>query len=183
MTYTRRSALTVLIGAPFLAGCGTPPIEDKGGAPELTRALIDLGPEVDPSEAARAADIAYAYTDVLAEEYEITTSPLVHNGLVNAGLKPRGLCWHWAEDMERRLNAEDFETLTLHRAIAEHEWRIDHSTAIISARGDDFDQGLVIDPWRYGGVLYWGSVAQDDRYAWQRRTDVLERKMREDQLR
>ena len=70
-----------------------------------------LGPEVDPDEAARAAEIAFSYTRELAIQYQITDPPLIHNTKVNMGLKPRGLCWHWAEDMERRLKAEGFQTL------------------------------------------------------------------------
>ena len=67
------------------------------------------------------------------------------------GLKPRGLCWHWAEDIERRLRAEDFQTLDLHRAIANaNNIRIEHSTTIVSRRGDGMYDGLVLD--RYCGI-------------------------------
>ncbi|MEO1238989.1 MAG: hypothetical protein AAFW64_04855, partial [Pseudomonadota bacterium] len=84
----------------------------------LETGILALGPDIDPLEARRAAQIAYDYTRQLAIEYEITDAPLIHNTKVNMGWKPRGLCWHWAEDMETRLNAEGFETLEMHRAIA-----------------------------------------------------------------
>ena len=61
-----------------------------------------------PPKQPRAAQISYTYTHQLAQEYEITDLPLIHNTKVNAGLKPRGLCWHWAEDIQNRLNAEGF---------------------------------------------------------------------------
>lgn len=140
-----------------------------------------LSPEVDPEEARRAAEIAHAYTRQLALEYEITDPPLIHNTKVNMGLRPRGLCWHWAEDMEKRLKAENFATLELHRAIAnaDNPFRIDHSTAIISAKGQTFDEGVVIDPWREGGVLFWSPVAEDEDYVWVERSVVLERKRAE----
>lgn len=139
----------------------------------LTQALIQLDPNVDPSEAARAARIAYSYTEQLVVEYQIVDPPLVHNTKVNMGLKPRGLCWHWAEDIQIRLEQEQFQTLAIHRAIAEHPFRIDHSTAIVSAKGDVFTQGIVIDPWRYGGVMHWVPVADDARYAWRDQRVVL----------
>lgn len=140
----------------------------------LARAILALSPTIDPQEAARAAAISYDYTAQLVVEYEITDPPLLHNFKVNRGIKPRGLCWHWAEDMERRLKAENFQTLDLHRAIANHDnIRIDHSTAIVSAKGATMFEGMVIDPWRKGGVLTWMRVTEDDRYAWRPRAEVL----------
>lgn len=161
-----------------LAGCATPPEGSAGGTPDnvaaLTRAINGLGPEIDPEEAARAARIAYAYTDQLAAEYEITDPPLVHNMKVNAGIKPRGLCWHWAEDMQNRLNAEGFKTLDVHRAIAnaDNPFLIDHSTALVSAKGDTMFEAIVLDPWRYGGVLFWSPTLEDERYTWVPQAEV-----------
>jgi hypothetical protein len=168
----------------FLAACGAPPgvtaSGDAGAIAELTRSILDLGPEVDPEEAARAARIAYEYTSQLAIEYEITDPALIHNMKVNAGLRPRGLCWHWAEDMEKRLRQENFQTLDLHRAIANADDPIfiDHSTAIVSRRGDAFTQGIVLDPWRYGGVLFWSPILEDTRYDWVQREVVLAERQR-----
>ncbi|MEM7319573.1 MAG: hypothetical protein AAF408_11200 [Pseudomonadota bacterium] len=161
-----------------LAACSAPkPAVDQDVA-DLTRSIMALDPQVDPQEAARAARIAYDHTFELAVAYEITDPPLVHNSKVNAGLKPRGLCWHWAEDMEKRLNSEQFETLELHRAIAnaDNRFRIDHSTAIISARGETMVEGIVLDPWRKGGRLFWAPLVEDTKYKWEPRQEVLSRK-------
>ncbi|MBK1636393.1 hypothetical protein [Rhodovulum adriaticum] len=165
----------------LLAGCVTPP-ETPERAPDqvadLAAALRAMGPGVDQQEAARAAELAYSHTAVLAEEYQITDPPLVHNAKVNMGLRPRGLCWHWAEDMETRLKQEGFATLQVHRAIAnsDNPFRIDHSTAILSRRGDPFDKGIVLDPWREGGRLFWAPVAEDTRYNWRARRIVMAEK-------
>ncbi|NNF92332.1 MAG: hypothetical protein HKM96_13155, partial [Boseongicola sp.] len=144
-----------------LAACGVAP-EKRAAASTLQIAALAaeiraMGENVDPEEAERAARIAYQHTRELAIQYQIVDPPLVHNTKVNMGLKPRGLCWHWAEDMEKRLKAENFETLVLYRAIAnaDNEWRIDHSTAIISARGEGMFEGIILDPWREGGYLFW----------------------------
>lgn len=142
---------------------------------DLTAGILALGAGIDPEEAARAARIAYSYTAQLKQEYQITDGPLIHNAKVNRGTKPRGLCWHWAEDMEKRLKAENFQTLQLHRAIANYDnWRLEHSTAIISARGAEMANGMVLDPWRYGGTLFWSPVTQDRRYAWAPRQEVFD---------
>ena len=177
------------IGLAFLAlaACGVAP-EKRGPAPlsdirTLQSQIMALGPEVDPEEAARAAEIAFSYTRELAIQYQITDPPLIHNTKVNMGLKPRGLCWHWAEDMERRLKAEGFQTLDMHRAIAnaDNAFRIEHSTAIVSRKGDAYLQGIVLDPWRLGGTLTFVPVLEDPDYRWDAQQDVLRRK-RERQL-
>ncbi len=97
------------------------------------------------------------------------------------GLKPRGLCWHWADDLEARLREEDFRTLALHRAIAnaDNPFRIDHSTVIVSRRGDTMFEGVVLDPWRKGGVLHWTPTLADADYDWRPRAEVHEEKLRE----
>ncbi|QYX57725.1 hypothetical protein K1T73_04870 [Roseovarius sp. SCSIO 43702] len=179
----RLAGLLSLVTVVFLAGCGAPggPVTaTPEEVSQLATAIKALGPQVDPEEAERAARVAYAQARNLAIEYEIEDPPLVHNSKVNMGLKPRGLCYHWAKDMEWRLRDERFETLELHRAIAnaDNPFRIEHSTAIISARGDTFDQGIVLDPWRKGGALFWDEVADDTRYAWVRRDIVMEQKRR-----
>lgn len=162
-----------------LAACAqAPQVDERANVDALAVAIQALGPEVDAAEATRAAKLAYTHTKVLAAQYQITDSPLVHNAKVNMGLRPRGLCWHWAEDMETRLRQEGFATLELHRAIANSEvaFRIDHSTAILSRRGDPFDKGIVLDPWREGGTLFWAPVTEDTRYRWRAREVVLAEK-------
>ena len=191
MTFIRKiTCLLPLAALLIVAGCGadTPPERSPGDRreiAELTQGIMALGPAVDPEEAARAARIAVTHPRQLAQEYQITDPPLVHNTKVNMGLRPRGLCWHWAEDMEKRLRQENFRTLDLHRAIANSDatFRIEHSTAIISQRGDGMYEGIVLDPWRYGGILFWSPTRTDPRYEWHPRAAVLARKRQEGQVR
>ncbi len=168
-----------------LVGCTlTPPVPDRTDAERiagLTPAIAALGPDVDPAEAARAARIAVEYPRQLAVAYEIEDSPLTHNSKVNAGLKPRGLCWHWAHDLGARLEQEGFKTLEIQYAIANYDtaFRIEHSSVILTVPGDPIEAGLVLDPWRYGGALYWGPVPEDTRYPWRPRAEVFAERRRD----
>ncbi|MBK0328447.1 hypothetical protein I5535_14245 [Rhodobacteraceae bacterium F11138] len=161
-----------------LAACAPPPAVQSDDIARLSAAISGLGPEVDPREAERAARLAYAQSHDLALAYRITDPPLVHNSKVNMGLKQRGLCWHWAEDMAKGLRAAQFRTLSVRRAIAnaDNPFRIDHSTALITARGGAMQDGIVLDPWREGGRLFWSPVAEDQAYDWQPRQQVLARR-------
>ncbi|WP_170374485.1 hypothetical protein [Ruegeria atlantica] len=171
-------ALALVLALLTLGACASPPPSTGDEVQRLASEIRSLGPDIDPEEADRAARIAYSYTAQLVQEYEITDPPLIHNAKVNKGLRPRGLCWHWAEDIERRLKQENFQTLDLHRAIAnaDNPFRIDHSTAIISRRGETMYDGVVLDPWRYGGVLFWSPLIEDTKYEWVPRNVVLEKR-------
>lgn len=179
-----RKTLLLLI-ALGLAACSAPSyLESQPDAQkivELERAILALGPAIDPEEAARAARIAVEYPRRLMVEYEITDPPLRHNMKVNAGLRPRGLCWHWARDLGSRMMSEEFQTLDILHAISNYNtpFRIEHSSIIVSAKGDDIYEGLVLDPWRYGGTLYWGPTLQDTPYPWRPREEVFAEKRRD----
>ncbi|MCW3782802.1 hypothetical protein [Defluviimonas salinarum] len=174
------AVLVSLVALLFVAGCAAAP--GAGGGAEVAKlaaGIRALGPEVDPEEAARAAEIAYSWSQHLAVEYEITDPPLVHNTKVNMGLRPRGLCWHWAEDMEKRLKQENFRTLEVQRAIATPDFLgIDHSTALVSLPGGTIYDGMVLDPWRNGGKLFWSPTLADPRYKWRPQGEVHAEKRR-----
>ncbi|MEM9240228.1 MAG: hypothetical protein AAGB07_09635 [Pseudomonadota bacterium] len=141
---------------------------------ELTQGFMNLGEDVDPDEAARAARVVYTYVDQLKIEYQITGSALAHNTKVNMGIAPRGLCWHWAHDIDARLIRERFRTLEIHRAIANHNnLRLEHSTTMLGRRGDPMYKAIVLDPWREAGTLFWKVAADDARYDWTDREQVF----------
>lgn len=183
-------ALPALLPVLLLPGCATStvptelaPRAAEARIGELSLALMALGDDIDSGEARRAAAIAIEYPLVLAREYEISDPPLVHNTLVNLGVKPRGLCVDWTSDLLARLHEERFHSFKLHWGVANYEsvFRIEHSTVIISARGDSLQQGLVLDPWRYSGQLFWAKTPQDVEYEWKPHAEVqaLKRQRRE----
>ena len=165
----------------LIQGCATsrpqadpPPMVEQQRIAELNLAIRSLSDDIDPQEANRAARIAIEYTRQLAQEYEISSSPITHNFLVNVGAKPRGLCVDWTSDLLARLRQERFSSLQLHWGIANYQnaFRLEHSTVIISARGDSMNHGLVLDPWRYGGQLFWAPTLKDPAYRWYPQAEI-----------
>lgn len=160
-----------------------PPMVETQRIADLSNAILDLGDSIDSSEAQRAARISIEYSRELARQYEISTSPVMHNFLVNLGIKQRGLCVDWTADLLNRLKQEHFYSLDLHWAIANYEtaFRLEHSTVIVSARGESIYRGLVLDSWRYSGQLYWAPTLADVDYAWKPQADIhaLKREHRE----
>lgn len=168
MISRRRFTLSLTAAASLSACSGYVPAQAPDEVAQLARGIQALSPSIDVAEAERAAFLSVTYPKQLKVEYRVTDPPIIHNMKVNAGTRPRGLCWHWAEDMQRRLEKENFTTLITHRAIANSHTRllIDHSTVIVSASGDTMNEGMVLDPWRYGGVLYWAPTLEDEKYDW-----------------
>jgi hypothetical protein len=173
--------LVLALSLSLLTGCATtqapedlPPEVEQQRINDLNRALLALDGEIDASEARRVARIAIEYTRQLALEYEITGSPIVHNLLVNLGAKPRGLCVDWTSDLLARLQQEHFYSLDLHWGIANYEntFRLEHSTVIVSVRGDTLYRGLVLDPWRHSGQLFWSPTLQDPEYEWSPQAEI-----------
>ena len=153
---------------------GLPPMVDEQRIAELNHAILNLSDAIDSTEAQRAARIAIEYTQQLARQYEISGSPVMHNLLVNLGLKPRGLCVDWTSDLMARLKQERFRSLDLHWGIANYEtaFRLEHSTVIVSARGASLYQGLVLDPWRHSGQLFWTATLEDPGYSWHPQAEI-----------
>lgn len=132
---------------------------------ELATALIGLSPRVSRQEAAQLADRAYRASSELAADYRVVGPALFQNFLVNIGARKRGLCFQWTEDLTRRLQALRVKTLQLHWGEARAgTWR-EHNCVVVTARGQRFDEGVVLDAWRYSGRLFWSPV-RADHYAW-----------------
>ncbi|WP_170445926.1 hypothetical protein [Ruegeria arenilitoris] len=165
--------LLILVLGLLFAGCSTPSGTTSGDVAGLTRAIQNLGPDVDPQEAARAAQIAHDYALQLRAEYRVTDPAIIHNAKVINGFRERGLCNDWAEDILKRLRKENFRTLDLHWITSPPTpFRIIHHSAAISAKGDGPYDAIVLDGWRNGGHLFWAPVREDTRYNWRPRMEV-----------
>jgi hypothetical protein len=133
----------------------------------LRRELAALGPGTDKAEAGMVAETAVTYSGRLAEEYRIVPPARLHNLLIQVGIKDRGLCYHWTEDLMKRLQALDLRTYELHWGVAHRGNDLrEHNSVVITANGQPFEAGLLLDPWRNSGDLYW-AVVNTDSYPWQ----------------
>ena len=163
-------ALAGLLG---FTGCASPVIRSSrvpGWTAEkstnLAHDLRALGPEVDVWEARSLAETACASSVELAVQYRATRPAWFHNMLVNAGLRPRGLCYHWANDLGERLATVPMQTLEIHYVVARRATPREHHALVITRRGAPFTEGLVLDAWRRSGELTWMLVTAD-HYPWQ----------------
>jgi hypothetical protein len=134
---------------------------------QLRTKLAMLSPTVRVDEAERLAMCAYKTSRRLAREYRVIFPPALNNMLINTGGRKRGLCYQYTEDLLHQLDALKLETLELHWGEAFARTFSENNGVVITARGQPFAQGIVLDAWRYQGRLYWGPVRKDpEGYPW-----------------
>ena len=129
--------------------------------------LTDLNRQANKLEARQVAETAITYSSYLAEVYELVRPAVLHNVLVRMSIKERGLCYHWTEDLMKQLKSLDLKTYQLHWAVAYRGSELrEHNTVVVTTGSEAFASGMVLDPWRNSGDLYWALV-KADTYPWE----------------
>ena len=134
--------------------------------PALRKRIAALSPTIRPEEAHQVARCAYNTGRELKREWRVAWPPGLHNFLVNIGARKGGLCYQWANELLLRLDALKLETIGLHWAESFVGTMSEHNVIVVTARGQPFERGILLDNWRYGGRLVWGPVIADPHYRW-----------------
>ena len=134
---------------------------DVSAAQGLTNQIAALSPRVRAEEAARLAECVYNAARQLRRDYQVVWPPLFNNVLVNSGIKKRGLCFQWAEDVLIKLDALKLTSLELHWGEGYAGTWQESNCVVVTAKGRPFNSGIILDGWRHSGHLYWTAVATD----------------------
>jgi hypothetical protein len=143
----------------------------------LRRRIAALSPTVSPDDARRVAYAAYMTGLELRREWRVVWIPGVQNLLVNMGARKGGLCFQWATELLVRLDALKLQTLELHWAESFANTNAEHNVIVVAARGQAFEQGILLDNWRYSGQLVWTQVSMDPEYHWTENKSELARRL------
>lgn len=165
-----RFAVTFLILTVFASLANArkkdPAFATSADDPILRGRIAALSSSVDPEEARRVAQIAYTLGRDLKREWRVVWPPGFHNFLVHRGARKGGLCFQWAERLLLRLTEEKWETLEFHWAESFETTASEHNVIVVTAKGQHFSHGILLDNWRYGGRLIWGPIVEDPHYQW-----------------
>jgi hypothetical protein len=120
---------------------------------------------VDPNEATLVAQCAFSTVARLRQEYRMFGTPIFNNFLVFHGWRKRGYCYQWSEDLLLALDTLKLKTLELHWGDTYRDtWR-ENNCLVVTAKGQPFDRGMILECWRHFGHLRWNLVPSDqDRY-------------------
>ena len=92
-------------------------------------------------------------------------TPIFNNFLVYHGLRKRGYCYQWSEDLLLALDTLKLKTLELHWGEAYAGTYQENNCVVVTAKGKPFDRGMILECWRHFGHLRWNLVPSDqDRY-------------------
>jgi hypothetical protein len=169
MFRVRLSTVVVLfaaLGSIAQARRKEPEYANSADDPKLVAGILALAPGINPAEARRVAEIAFTTGRDLKKEWRVVWPPGVQNFLVNTGRRKGGLCFQFAERLLWRLSAQNWNTLEFHWAESFETTPAEHNVIVVTARGQDFYRGIILDNWRYGGHLVWGQVPDDPHYRW-----------------
>ncbi len=133
---------------------------------KLSRDLQSLSSTVSPAEADKLATAAIEESAKLSLDFKPMCFPWMNNGLVNTGLRKRGLCYQWRDDLFPHLHLLKLKTLDLHLTSSRRATLLEHNGIVVTARGQRFEDGLILDPWRNGGRLWWGRLSADKSHPW-----------------
>ncbi len=145
--------------------------------PILSARIAALSPSVDADEARRVAYTAYTTGRELRREWRVVWPPGLQNFLVNRGAKKGGLCFQWAAGLLTRLDALKLQTLELHWAESFARTASEHNVIVVTAKGQSFQRGILLDNWRYSGRLLWGPIVGDPHYEWTENPGELARRL------
>jgi hypothetical protein len=135
--------------------------------PALTAGLAQLSPSVSPDEARRVAFTAYTTGRQLAMEWRMVSPATMQSFLIHVGARKAGHCYQYANELLLRLDALKLRTLELHWAECGPGAFDEHNVIAVTARGQPFEQGILLDNWRHSGRLVWGPVKGDPPFRWQ----------------
>ena len=154
--------LLLLFLACLVVGCQTVP-DDAHQTALLHRELCALqarstgrdsvSPEVD-REAAVLAATAVREAREISRQFRVMGPAWFHNCLVNTGVRERGLCWHYMTEMYLRLAPLEPRYFEIHCGVRDSgRLFLEHHCVALTARGQPYPTGLVLDPWVKGGNL------------------------------
>ena len=134
---------------------------------KLSQPILSLSSEITYEEANITSQVLITTAMSLADEYNMASPPLYHNMLVKLGLRKRGLCCHWAEDLHAELRELSIDSLKFDWLVARQGSELrEHNTVVVFPVEATWEKGLVFDPWRKAGSPYW-TQARGDKYPWQ----------------
>ena len=155
----------------FLVGCVvTAPSVSQTKVTELSLLFQSLNSSIPQSEAMQLSKDIFYKTQKLTEEFELTSPPVFHNFLVTVGVREKGLCYHWSDTLYAYLSQKPYMSFEFHLVGANiGEYFYEHNALVVVAKGGKVEEGIIIDPWRDSGELYFSKVKDDSSYRWTHR--------------
>jgi len=144
--------------------------------PDLIMGIKALSPTVSPDEARRVTYCAVTSGRELAREWRVVPGaswvPGLQNLFILMGARKGGFCFQYSAELLRRLDAFKLKTVEFHWAESQPGTMSENNAIVVTARGQPFEQGILLDNWRCQGHLAWTQVTKDPEYHWNENKSV-----------
>jgi hypothetical protein len=134
---------------------------------KLTNLILSTSNKINLQEAKKFSYDVITFSKYLANEYEIQTTALIHNSLINLNLKKRGFCYHYTNDLKKYLKTKEFKTFKLIKAVSKRDEYFEHTSLVLTRDDLEFKDSIVLDAWRNTGILFFKKIKDDTRYKWE----------------
>ena len=162
----------ILLPLFFVACTSTPPTISQNRVEALSKLLHSLDTSIPPQEAKVLSNEIFKETERLRKEFKPTSQPLFNNVLVNVGVKEKGLCYQWSDALYLHFSKKQYTSFEFHLLVADKgQYFYEHNTLVVAAKGREVSDGVIIDPWRNSGELYFSKVSEDKKYKWRHRKE------------
>jgi hypothetical protein len=137
---------------------------------ELSKLLQSLNISIPFREADALSREIFKETEILTKKFRPVSEPHINNFLINLGVKDKGLCYQWSDALYTHFSNKNYRHFEFHLLVADQgEYFYEHNTLVVVAKGGKVLDGIVIDPWRNSGKLYFSKVNDDKKYEWEHR--------------
>ena len=137
---------------------------------ELSRLLRSLNNSIPPTEAELLSHEIFKETAKLTKKFKPVSEPHFNNFLINVGIKDKGLCYQWSDALYIHFADKNYHDFEFHLLVANKgEYFYEHNVLVVVAKGEKVMDGVIIDPWREPGKLYFSKVSEDKKYEWKHR--------------
>ena len=138
--------------------------------PALKMRINALSPTVSEDDARRATYCAVTTGLELARQWRVVGGaswlPGLQNLYIKMGARKAGLCFQYSSELLVRLEALKLQTLEFHWAESQPDTVSENNAIVVTARGQPFEKGVLLDNWRCQGHLAWTQVTRDPEYHW-----------------
>ena len=163
--------LLLLLFLFFTACTVTPSSVTQSRVEALSKLLKSLDSSISSKEAKSLSDEIFQEVTKLRKKFNPTSQAHFNNFLINAGVKEKGLCYDWSDALYLHFSKKDYSNFEFHLLVAHKgKYFYEHNTLVVVAKGGNVLEGIVIDPWRNSGNLYFSKVNEDKKYEWRHRS-------------
>ncbi len=162
---------TLLLSLFFIACTVTPSSVTQNRVESLSILLQSLDSSISFKEAKSLSHEIFQETAKLRKKFNPTSPARFNNFLINAGVKEKGLCYDWSDALYLHFSKKEYASFEFHLLVAHKgKYFYEHNTLVVVAKGGNVLEGIVIDPWRNSGNLYFSKVNEDKKYEWRHRS-------------